>query len=174
LSYWCTRYLLHKINYFQTNLPLLHCHIALLSSLVERQLPAIYNHLNSSDLSLEYFADRWLIPLLSYDTDLDMMLRLWRLICLADSNVLVCFVLVMLKKLEKRILEADEEGLNYLLKFNLKAEVKTLNSGELLRETVDMYVANFTNKVDLQMEIIEEEVKHNPTTAPPVKASANP
>jgi hypothetical protein len=117
---------------------------------VERQLPAIYNHLNSSDLSLEYFADRWLIPLLSYDTDLDMMLRLWRLICLADSNVLVCFVLVMLKKLEKRILEADEEGLNYLLKFNLKAEVKTLNSGELLRETVDMYVANFTNKVDLQ------------------------
>lgn len=174
LSYWCTRFLLHKVRYFQTNLPLLHSHMSLLSSIVEQQLPKVCSHLRNSDLSLEYFADRWLIPLFSYDTDLELMLKLWRLICLSDSHILVCFVLAMLRKMENRILEADEEQLNYLLKFNLKGEIRSLDANELLQESVELYVQHFVGGVSLQHENLDEEVLHNPTTALPVGASPRP
>jgi hypothetical protein len=44
-SYWCVRYLLRKVNYFQTQLNFLKNHIDTLDSIIERQLPRIYAHL---------------------------------------------------------------------------------------------------------------------------------
>ena len=64
------RYLLKKVKYFQTNLTEFRRRVELLDSMVERQLPRVHDHLRKLDLNIEYFATRWLIPLLSYDTSL--------------------------------------------------------------------------------------------------------
>lgn len=59
-----------KVGYFPTQLSLFRSHIDTLDSIIERQLPAVHQHLKHNDVELEYFATRWLLTLFSYDTDL--------------------------------------------------------------------------------------------------------
>lgn len=96
------------------------------------------------------------------------MLRLWRLVCLTDASLLLCFTLVLLTKLQASILDCDEEGLNELLKFGLKAEVDRLDRQELLEGSVRIYIENFIDPLstgyDLDLEM-DEGVHHYPTTA---------
>jgi hypothetical protein len=162
---------MRRVNYFPTQLHLFRGHIETLDSIVERQLPTVYNHLRYNDVDLEYFATRWLLTLYSYDTEVDLMLRLWRLVCLTDVSMILCFTLVMLRKIESKILECDEEGLNQLLKFELKQIVDRLDRQFLLEESVKIYLENFLETqpiLDSMYLEMDEDVVHYRTTAAPI------
>lgn len=170
-SYWCVRYLMRRVEYFPTKLTLLRSHLENLESIVERQLPTITKHLRDNDVELEYFAMRWLLTLYSYDTEVDLMLKLWRLTCLTDTGMILSFTLVLLRSIEHNILEREEESLNDLLKFHLKELADRLDRQQLLRETVQLYLEQFL-EAPSQLESInfemEEEIWHHSTVASPV------
>lgn len=138
---------------------------------MERQLPTITKHLRDNDVELEYFAMRWLLTLYSYDTEVDLMLKLWRLTCLTDTGMILSFTLVLLRSIEHNILEREEESLNDLLKFHLKELADRLDRQQLLRETVQLYLEQFL-EAPSQLESInfemEEEIWHHSTVASPV------
>jgi hypothetical protein len=96
------------------------------------------------------------------------MLKLWRLVCLTDTNLFICFTLKILRRIEKNIQECDEEGLNTLLKFQLKALVDGLNIQTLLEESVYLYLNNFLDPpaklCNVDAMDMGEAITHNRTT----------
>lgn len=79
-----------------------------LEGMIKYHLPNTFDHLERENLTIEYFAARWFIGMFSYDTPIELMLRLWKLIAVSDENILICFTLSVLKKLELRLLELEE------------------------------------------------------------------
>jgi hypothetical protein len=96
-------------------------------------------------------------------------------VCLTDVNIIICFTVTLLRKLESNILMCDEDELNTLLKFNLKTLIDGLNRQTLLEESVNLYLSNFLNPPtqlsDIDIMEMDEDIIHNPTI--PISARIN-
>jgi hypothetical protein len=79
----------------------------------------------------------------SYDTSIELMLKLWKVLVLSDENILICFALCILRRLEPLLLELEEEALNTFLKSKLKEALTGYSKEMLLLETIDLYLEDF-------------------------------
>lgn len=97
---------------FAPGFPLMLQWISELKPLVAHYMPEVSAHLDRENVTLELYADKWLITALSHNFPHRYLLRVWDLMFLGGSpKIILKACLAVLKRCEKRLLEMDFERL---------------------------------------------------------------
>ena len=128
-------------------------------------LPRLRYHLENEGHTIDYFATKWFIAMFSYDTPVELMLKLWKLVVLSDENMLLCFTVCLLAEMEEELLGMEEEELNLELKTRLKERVGEMDGSDLLRKSVEMFVREFSElNFGFDKDLMQENGLKNSTT----------
>lgn len=101
---------------FAPGFPLMRQWIEELRPLVAYYMPELSDHMEKENVSLELYADKWLITALSHNFPHRHLLRVWDLMFLGGSpKIILKACLMVLKECESRLLKMDFERILSLL-----------------------------------------------------------
>ena len=90
-------------------------------------------HLRKYDLNVDYFAMRWILGLFSYDLDSEILMKVWSMICLSGLKGLKWLIISIFEEFKDKILVLNEDGMNRLLKIEMKSMVVGLRAERIIK-----------------------------------------
>lgn len=90
------------------------------------EMPELYTHLEELEFELNYFVMKWIMGLFSEDLPKHLLLSFWDCLCQTDLYMLLCLILTIFRHFESKLLESDADGINELLKWELKSRLENV------------------------------------------------
>lgn len=109
---------------------------------MNRLLPALSEHFYEEDLELNYFAMKWIMGIFSEDMNRGLLLRFWDILLNTEISMLIYTVIAILEYLQDELLELDADGINNLLKTQLKSRLSIANDEQLMKKATHLYLEN--------------------------------
>lgn len=100
-TYWLVRYLISKTQNIHNNQDLYVDFMSQIEEYVEKNNEKVFEHFEKNDLTIEYFAMRWIMGLFSYDIERETLMYLWDLICFHSLKALKWFIVGILEELKE-------------------------------------------------------------------------
>ena len=109
------------IGLFEDGFPFINLHVSLFHQIFKKELPALYDHVQSLMLPDSLWISNWLCSLFLYALPTKKVIRVWDVMLTEDIFFLVKVAVALMKLYEKEILGLDTNGFNDLFRF-IKSE----------------------------------------------------
>ncbi|KAI8971097.1 rab-GTPase-TBC domain-containing protein [Pilobolus umbonatus] len=106
-------------GHYTPHMETLHQRLYQMDKLLSIHLPEIYRHLNKHDIRASMYASQWFITLFAYRYPLEFVFRVFDMIFIEGSTILLNIALAIMRKNEPIILSLDFESLIKFLTNNI-------------------------------------------------------
>ncbi|KAF7721125.1 GTPase-activating protein [Apophysomyces ossiformis] len=98
-------------GHFLPNMETFHERLYQLEKLLEEHLPQVYRHLDAQGVKTTMYASQWFMTLFAYRCPFELIFRVFDLVFIEGSSILLNFALALMKKNQQTIVSLDFESL---------------------------------------------------------------
>lgn len=98
-------------GHFTPEMEILHERMFQFAQLLQLHLPQVYRHLDAQGVLPTMYASQWFMTLFAYRCPLDLVYRVFDLVFVEGSQIILNFALALMKKNQQVILSLEFEAL---------------------------------------------------------------